>query len=256
MDDDPQLSVVIPVYNEGLNIEESLHALYRHVAVAMEVIVVYDMDGDTTIPVLERVSDQFSGLRWLKNSISRGPSGAIRTGLSNARARRVLVMMADLCDDVRQIPELMRQVPEHVDVACPSRYCRDGEQQLDATFKIWFPRAAGFLLHGIAGIPTLDPTNSYKMYSKAMLDGMALQSTVSFSVTLEIVVKAHCLGYKIAELPTTWKDRSAGESKFNLWRSVAMYTPWFLLALCRNRLFKMPASLLPGLRGCTGPPSG
>jgi dolichol-phosphate mannosyltransferase len=256
MADDPQLSVVIPVYNEGPNIEASLRALYDHVDLDMDVIVVYDMDNDTTVPVLERVADQFDGLRWIKNDIARGPSGAIRTGLLDARGPRVLVMMADLCDDVSQIPALVDQVPGQADVACPSRYCPGGEQQLDATFKIWFPRAAGFLLNGIAGIPTLDPTNSYKMYSSAMLKNMTLVSTTSFSVTLEIVVKAHCLGYRIAELPTTWKDRSAGESKFNLWRSVATYTPWFLLALGRNRIFRISPSWLPGLRGCRGPSAG
>lgn len=226
-----QLSIVIPVYNEPKNILKTLEEIKKHTVASSEVIVVYDFDEDTTLPVLQKAAKINKNLHVVKNTIARGPSGAIRTGITQAKAPAVLVTMADLCDDLSQVTKLMQYVPVKAGIAAPSRYCKGGEQQLKGSIKVWAPRLAGFLLKHLAGIPTYDPTNSFKLYSKAMLDKMTLKSTVSFSVTLEIVVKAHAMGYKIVEIPTTWRDRQHGKTNFKLGRSLASYTPWFLYSL-------------------------
>lgn len=231
------LSIVIPVYNEKDNILKTLNEIKKHVSISHEIIIVYDFDEDTTLPIVNLVKKNNKDLFLVKNSITTGPSGAIRTGIAHARSPRVLVTMADLCDDLSQVNELIQLVPTQAAIACPSRYMKGGEQHLKFTLraKAWAPRIAGFLLNTIAGIPTHDPTNSFKMYSKEMLDKIQLTSIVSFSVTLEIVVKAHMLGYKIVEIPTVWRDRQHGKSKFQFGRSLIMYLPWFLFAFSRHK---------------------
>src|ERR1051326_1299058 len=106
-----ELSVVIPVYNEGLNIANTLRALRDHVKQPYEVLVVYDFDEDTTVPAVRSLQREFENVFLLKNTVRRGPSGAIRSGIEAASAPRVLVAMADLCDDFTQIPRLMAVVP-------------------------------------------------------------------------------------------------------------------------------------------------
>jgi dolichol-phosphate mannosyltransferase len=236
----PQLSVVIPVYNEGPNITKTLESLRQYVPVSHEVLVVYDRDHDDTLPVVRSLMPAYGNLRLIKNAIAPGPSGALRTGFQEAKGSLVLVAMADLCDDFSQIKHLLSLVPAEADIACPSRYCRGGSQQLKRTLKLWAPKLAGRLLRWIAGMPTYDPTNSFKLYSAAMLTRMSLSSTVSFSVTLEIMAKAHCLGYRILEVPTAWTDRQHGKSNFNLKRALVSYLPWFCLAMLRGRLVKLP----------------
>lgn len=244
------LSIVIPVYNEPDNIGPTLEALPQHVPVAHEIIVVYDYDEDTTLPVLRALQPQMPQLRVVKNDVARGPSGALRQGFRAAAGERVLVLMADQCDDFSQIAELINLVPASADVACPSRYCRGGAQQLSG-LKVWAPRTAGFLLKLVSGLPTYDPTNSFKMYSGPMLRGMQLTSVISFSVTLEIVARAHGLRCRIVEIPTVWRDRTHGKTNFNLRRSLVAYTPWFFLAVlgapfipltraARRRIFSGP----------------
>ena len=120
---------------------------------------------------------------------------------------------------------------------CPSRYCKGGKQLLKPSFKVLLPQTAGFLLKILTGIPTYDPTNSFKLYSAKIFDEIELQSTVSFSVTLEIVSKAYLLGYQIIEVPTTWKDRTKGVSNFKLLHSIPAYLKWFLLCIFK-RFFK------------------
>src|SRR5260221_3328153 len=227
------LSIIITVYNEPTNILLTLQEIKRHIRIRHEILVIYDFDEDTTISVLKKVHKK--NLFLIKNTIAKGPSGGIRSGIAHSRGTYVLVTMADLCDDLSQVPELIRLVSSHAGIVCPSRYMKGGKQQLKSFLKVWAPRTAGFLLKTLTGIPTYDPTNSYKLYSKKLLNRLTLTSTKSFSVTLEIVVKAHALGYRIVETPTVWKDRQYGKTNFKFWRSVVAYFPWFCYALFRLR---------------------
>jgi dolichol-phosphate mannosyltransferase len=163
--------------------------------------------------------------------------------------------MADLCDDLSQIPLLLQLAKTSADLITPSRYCAGGEQQLKESLKVKAPRTAGWLIHAITGLPTRDPTNSFKLYSAAMLRDMQLRSTVSFSVTLEIVAKAHCLGYRIVEVPTVWRDRQHGKTNFKLGRSLVAYFPWLCVALLRGRFFRLPAAWLRAWFGARPQPT-
>ena len=231
-----QLSIIIPVYNESENILKTLSEIKKHVSVFHEILIVYDFDKDTTVPIVKGILKKNSQIKLIKNSVMRGPSGAIRTGIAKAQAPYVLVTMADLCDDLAQVKDMLYLIQNKADIVCPSRYSKGGEQQLKSSLKVWAPRTAGFLLKTLTRIPTYDPTNSYKLYSKKMLDTLILKSTVSFSVTLEIVVKAYAMKYRIVEIPTVWRDRQHGKTNFKLGQSLVTYTPWFFYAIFTNIL--------------------
>lgn len=238
----PELSVVIPIYHEQENIALTLATLVSQISVAHEILCVYDQDDDPTLPVLRDLQIDLPQLRWVKNVVAPGPSGALRSGFQAASGERILVAMADLCDDFSQIEELLRLVPTAGDIACPSRYCPGGFQEMVSPLKVGLPRLAGRLLRWLTGLPTYDPTNSYKLYSGSLIRRLRLTSTVSFSVTLEVVAKAHFLGYRICEIPTTWRDRQHGESRFRISPAIPAYLKWFLVALLRNRVFRLPAT--------------
>lgn len=235
----PELSIVIPVYNEPENIKLTLKSIKSNIKTGHEIIVVYDSKKDKTLPVLEKLKKNVNNLHAIQNSIKKGPSGAIRTGIINSKGQLILVAMADLCDDLSQVETFIKKLGKKEGIVCPSRYAKGGRQELDETFKVWLPKAAGRLLKLLTGVKTSDPTNSYKLYSKKMLEKMNLKSTISFSVTLEILVKAHLLKADIIEIPTVWTDRQFGKTNFKLGNSITSYTPWFILALFRNRLFDL-----------------
>src|SRR4051794_19841270 len=67
----PELSVVLPVYNEGETVAPVLRALHAGVRTAHELVVVYDFDGDTTVPVIARLAPEIPGLRGLRNDLGR-----------------------------------------------------------------------------------------------------------------------------------------------------------------------------------------
>ena len=78
----PELSIVLPVYNEGEAVEPVLRALSAGVRTPHELVVVYDFDGDTTVPVVARLAAEIPGLRGLRNDLGRGVLNAMKAGIA------------------------------------------------------------------------------------------------------------------------------------------------------------------------------
>lgn len=228
----PALSVVIPAYNEGENIVPVLAALHQQVRVApLEILVVYDFAEDTTVPVVERLQSAYPDVRLVLNWFGRGALNALKTGLRDARAPYVLVTMADLSDDLSTVDAMYRLAVEGADVVAGSRYMRGGSQQGGPLVKRTLSRAAGLSLHYLGGVGTHDPTNNFKLYSRPLLQAVRIESAGGFELALELTVKAHLSGFKVAEVPTRWMDRTAGESRFRLRRWLPHYLRWYRQAM-------------------------
>ena len=60
---------------------------------------------------------------------------------------------------------------------------------------------------------THDPTNNFKLYSRRLLDATPIESQAGFELALELTVKATLAGRRVAEVPTTWRDRTAGREQ-------------------------------------------
>ena len=81
------------------------------------------------------------------------------------------------------------------------------------------------------GVATHDPTNNFKLYSRRFLDVTTIQSEAGFELALELTVKATLAGRPVAEVPTTWRDRTAGESNFKLRKWLPFYLKWYFVAM-------------------------
>jgi glycosyltransferase involved in cell wall biosynthesis len=225
----PQLSVVCPVYNEGANIKKLVERLEREIGLQIELIVVYDKDDDDTLPALAKLSPAFA-VRIVKNHFGRGALNAIKSGFREARCEATLVVMADLSDELSVVPRMHELVHQGYDVVCGSRYMKGGKQIGGPWLKGLLSRTAGLTLHWLAGVPTKDVTNSFKMYRTEFLQKLQFESTGGFEIGMEAVVKAYAAGGRIAEVPSTWTDRVAGESRFRLWKWLPSYLRWYLYA--------------------------
>ncbi|MDE1861173.1 MAG: glycosyltransferase [Candidatus Micrarchaeota archaeon] len=227
------LSVVVPVYNESKSIKPMLDGLRKEVHnIPFSVSVVYDFDEDTTVPVVKKIKDRYPfEVRLVKNNLGRGALNAIKTGISKADGDAVLVMMADLSDRPSDISRMYTLIEQGYDVVCGSRYMRGGGQDSRTLFKRLMSQMIGLSLHYIIGIQTHDVTNNFKMYRKDIFRRIKIESTGGFELAMEITVKANALGMRITEVPTVWRDRSAGKSRFNLWGWAPRYFKWYVYAL-------------------------
>jgi dolichol-phosphate mannosyltransferase len=232
----PPLTIVIPVFNEGANFK----ALWSEVASAIRTpftaIIVYDFDEDDTLPVIaEIVASGESRLTRRKNAYGRGVTYAIKTGLDAVESGPVLVTMADLSDDLTQVDEMYGLYLQGFELVCGSRYMKGGRLIGGAIFKQALSRFSGLTLHYFRGIPTHDATNSFKLYDAAMVRELSIESVAGFELGLELTVKAFLNGYRIAEIPSTWRDRAAGLSKFRLLKWLPHYIKWYLYAFQPRR---------------------
>ena len=227
----PELAIVLPVYNEGEAVEPVLRALSAAVTTPHELVVVYDFDGDTTVPVVTRLAGEIPGLRGLRNDLGRGVLNAMKAGIAGTSAPYVLISMADGSDEPSVVDPMVALARGGADVVAASRYMRGGHQVGGPRLKRLMSRAAGLTLHWFAGVPTHDPTNNFKLYSRSFLDSTTIESQAGFELALELTVKATLDGRRVAEVPTTWRDRTAGQSNFKLRKWLPHYLHWYWTAI-------------------------
>jgi dolichol-phosphate mannosyltransferase len=222
---------IVPVFNEGKNIASMLAELYRCVACPKRVLVVYDRDDDDTLPVVRSLLGQYEDLTLLRSSRGTGVLNAIRTGIDAATGDIVIVTMADLSDDPVIVNEMVRRIRAgEADVVCASRYMRGGKQIGGGALKKTLSRFAGLSLY-FAGFPVHDATNAFRAYRRDVLKSFEIESRGGFEYSLEVTAKAYAAGFRVVEVPTHWRDRSAGQSRFRLLRWLPKYLRWYLYAL-------------------------
>jgi len=225
------INIVIPVYNEGENIRDTLSEIENKVKTAHKIFIIYDFEQDNTLPVVKNLMQKQKNISLLKNKFGRGALNAIQTGFESIDDGVILVAMADLSDDIGKIDEMFKRINEGYDIVCGSRYMKGGKQIGGQRFKKLLSRLAGVSLHYVTGIPTHDVTNSFKMYTKEVLNSTKIESDGGFELGMEIVIKAFLKGYKITEVPSIWQDREGGESRFKLWKWLPKYMHWYLFAI-------------------------
>jgi len=229
----PLASIVVPVFNEADNIVPFLRDVEREVAEPHEILIVYDFPEDSTLPAVAAMAPPCPAVRLVHNTLGRGVLNALKAGFQASRGDVVVVMMADRSDEPRDVAALVRLVRGGADVAAGSRYVRGGRQEGGPLLKRTLSRLAGVSLHHLAGLPVHDATNNFRAYSRRVVEQIPIEGEASFALALELTLKAHWRGWRVAEAPTVWRDRTAGQSRFRLWAWMPHYLRWYLRAMKR-----------------------
>src|SRR4029077_20576348 len=89
-------------------------------------------------------------------------------------------------------------------------------------------RTANFTLRHLARLPATDASNGFRMFSRRVIEQIAVESDQGFCYSIELLVKAHRLGWTIGEVPVRWIERQHGASRFR----VLKWLPGFLPRYC------------------------
>src|SRR6266566_3487186 len=239
-----QLDIVIPVYNEGHNIVAVLAALKHALATPARVLICYDHAEDDTLPAIRANSDAFTGLPVeLVHNASHGVHGAIMTGFAKSTAPFVLMFPAD--DDVNA-PMLDRMVElarAGCDIVCASRFMPGGAMVGCPLLKAVLVRSANFTLRHVARLPTTDASNGFRMFSRRVIEQIAVESDQGFCYSIELLVKAHRLGWRIAEVPVRWFERRHGASRFQVIKWLPAYLRWYGYTFATTFLRRPPGTV-------------
>ena len=231
----PELSIVTPVYNEAGNFPTLYKEIKSKISVPHKIIVVYDFDEDTTVPIVKKFQKSDKKLSLVKNKKGKGALNAILSGFESVRTGPLLVTMADLSDDLGVVDDMYSAYLDGADIVAGCRYMRGGGEIGGPLVKRMLSRFAGASLRWIRGIPTSDVTNNFKLYNKDFLNEIEIESRGGFEIGMEITIKAFRLRRKIVEIPSTWRDRTDGESNFKLMKWLPSYIKWYFFAFGPRR---------------------
>lgn len=227
------ISIVVPVFNEAGNILELFNQINSNISEIKETLIIYDIKEDDTLPVIHANMHKYKNLniKLVKNDISPGVVNALKVGMNTAKGKYVLVLMADLSDNLNVVDRMLEKLDNGCDIVCGSRYMKGGRQYGGNIFKKSLSRMAGVSLHVLTRIPTHDVTNNFKMYRKSVLKSIDIESKDGFEIAMEITIKAFKKGYKICEVPSIWQERQEGVSNFRLLKWLPSYMRWYLYCL-------------------------
>lgn len=230
----PDLSIVVPCFNEEGNIANLMEKLVRTTADAdihAEVIFVDDNSADSTFPTGCEAAWQYDNVRVLTKPFPRGMGNAIRFGLSYAAADVVLITMGDGSDDLRAIPEMFRRVKSgEADLAIGSRYRHRTNQKNIPPLYRYLSALFRLLSRILLGIPVQDFTNAYRCFNWKALRRVGLEGT-GFEISPEITFKAWYFQKKIIEVDALHLKRAKGQSKFSFLKAGPGYGKMMAKAL-------------------------
>ncbi len=207
--DRPRVSVVLPAYNEELNIEQAV----REVAAAAErlfaeheVIVVDDGSRDGTRRLAQAIAQHDSRVRVISHAVNRGYGEALRTGFLASRLDFVFFTDADLQFDIREI-ELFLPYAGTVDVVAGFRTNRQ-----DPLTRRLMAYGWNLLVRVLFYVPVRDIDCAFKLFDRRVLADVDIES-VGAMVNTELMVKLARRGASVVEIGVTHRPRRAGQAR-------------------------------------------
>jgi len=233
----PRLDIVIPVYNEGANILQTLGALLRTVRTPYRVLIGYDRDDDDTLTAITDNRQSLAGMQieFVRNR-GRGAHAAVLTGFAASKAPLILVLTADDDYNAGIIDGMVAKALAGFDVVCPSRFAPGGTMTGCPFVKACVAVVGNLSLYYLTRLPTRDATNGFRLFSRRVLDQVAIESDRGFCYSIELLVKCHRLGWPIAEVAAQWHERIHGTSRFRVLQWLPAYGRWYLYALATTYL--------------------
>jgi dolichol-phosphate mannosyltransferase len=239
-----ELDIVIPVYNEGLNIVATLAALARSVTTPARVLICYDHPDDDTLPAIRANAPAHAGLavEFVRNS-GRGAHAAVMTGFAASTAPLVMMYPADDDTNAAMLDRMVALARSGCDIVCASRFMPGGAMVGCPLLKAALVRGGNFTLRHLARLPTTDASNGFRMFSRRVIERIPVESDAGFCYSIELLVKAHRLGWPIAEVPVRWFERRHGASRFRVIKWLPDYLRWYGYAFATTFLRRPPGTV-------------
>ncbi len=205
----PQLSIVIPAYNESARIEATLERVMACVETQRwdaEVLVVDDGSRDATPEIIQRWMRRYPQLHLIKNDGNRGKGYSVRNGLLQATGEVVMFTDADLSAPMEEAERLLAAIADGADVAIGSRWMDKTRQTIhQPLYRRFFGRCFNWVTRTVMGLPFKDTQCGFKAFKRPAAQIIfRLQRIERWGFDPEILFIARKLGYDIREVPVTW----------------------------------------------------
>jgi glycosyltransferase involved in cell wall biosynthesis len=205
----PQLSIVIPAYNESARIERTVERVLSCVEAQgwdAEVLVVDDGSTDQTADIVQHWMERYPRLHLIKNDGNRGKGYSVRNGLLQASGEIVMFTDADLSAPMEEAERLFAAIEQGADVAIGSRWLEKARQTIhQPLYRRFFGRCFNWVTRTVMGLPFKDTQCGFKAFRRSAAQVIfRLQRIERWGFDPEILFIARKLGYDIREVPVTW----------------------------------------------------
>ncbi len=215
----PDLSIVIPAFNEEARLGPTLEAYLaycRRTARRTELLVVDDGSLDRTTAVVNQYAAHHPEVRLIRLAENQGKGQAVRSGVVNAQGKRILFADADGATPLSEIERLEAALDQGADVAIGSRALQDDNVRIKARL---YRRVIGRIFHGLVELLTVprvkDTQCGFKLFRGPVAHDLFSRMRIrGFSFDVEVLMMAQRQGYAIAEVPVNWTHQPG--SKVNL----------------------------------------
>jgi len=209
-----ELSVVMPAYREASALRQLMPLLIPAVKSLSEHFEIIVADSMEPLDETAAVCAEY-GVRHLYRTGGNAYGDAVRTGIRNSRGERVLLMDADGSHNPKDIEGLWALRNGH-DIVIGSRYVKGGSTE-NPVVLIWMSRIVNYVYKFAFNLSVKDVSNSFRLYRGEQLRSVTLESN-DFEIVEEILIRLTFGASKatVTEVPVTFEQRKAGESKRNL----------------------------------------
>jgi glycosyltransferase involved in cell wall biosynthesis len=213
-DEQPQLTVVIPAYNEEHTILRVLERV-RAIPYSLQIIVVDDCSQDRTAELVRDVAD----IEFRRHDVNQGKGAALRTAFALARGKVIVVQDADLEYDPADIPGLIAPILEgHADVVYGSRLIGGRPQRVHLFWHKVGNKALSLVTNVLYNTTLSDMETGYKAFTLEVLRAVEPLRESDFRIEPELTAKICRGGFRVYEVPIAYYGRSYAEGKKITWR--------------------------------------
>lgn len=213
--------VIIPTYNEKENIEKMIDTVLD-LSALFDILVVDDGSPDGTGALVKGKIEEGSGRvhileRAGKEGLGKAYIAGFRWALERSEYKYIYEMDADFSHNPSDLLRLRQACIDGADVAIGSRYIKGGHVENWPLFRLAISYGASLYVRSILWIKVKDSTAGFKCFKREVLETIDLEKIVFVGYAFQIAMKYAALkkGFKLAEVPITFKDREEGTSKMS-----------------------------------------
>jgi dolichol-phosphate mannosyltransferase len=225
--------LVIPTYDEAPNLEplidDVLPALASASPAGHRVLVVDDASPDGTGRLADRLAGRLDAVEVLHRPAREGLGPAYVAGFTRALAGGagyLLQMDADFSHDPADLPRLLERAQAGTDLVLGSRYVEGGGVADWGAARRAISRAGCWYARTVLGVEIRDLTGGFKCFRRAAMEAIELPTVRSqgYAFQVEMTYRALRRGLSVVEIPITFRERRAGESKMS--SRIALEAAW------------------------------
>ncbi len=210
---EPQLSVIVPVFNEEKTILGVLQALEKALPASHEVIVVDDGSADGTAAIVEKFADKHKTVHLIRQPQNKGKTAALVTGFSESRGGIVIVQDADMEYHPAEIPDVIAPIlSKRADVVYGSRFLTRRASRVLYYRHYLANRFITGLSNLLTDLNFTDVETCYKAFRGEIIRNMVITSQ-RFGFEVEVTAKIAKLGCRTYEVPISYYGRTYQEGK-------------------------------------------